>query len=79
MAKTHKGAHTEFARLTVNEPRIDVELRRILPRTYDLKAMCDDERGPDAVVRRETAVNAIHAATRFVDCIARLLAGDGPS
>lgn len=79
MAKTHKGAHTEFARLTVNEPRIDVELRRFLPRAYDLKAICDDERGPDAVVRRETAVNAIHAATRFVDCIARLLAGDGPS
>jgi uncharacterized protein (UPF0332 family) len=26
--KTHKGAHSEFARLAVNEPRIDLELRR---------------------------------------------------
>jgi len=52
VAKTHKGAHREFAWLTVNEPRIDAELRRFLPRTYDLKAMCDDELGPDAVVPR---------------------------
>jgi uncharacterized protein (UPF0332 family) len=28
MTKTHKGAHTEFVRLTVNEPRINMELRR---------------------------------------------------
>ena len=26
-AKTHKGVHTAFARLTKDEPRIDVELR----------------------------------------------------
>src|SRR5262245_58401892 len=31
-AKTHKGAHAQFARLTRGEPRLDVELRRFLAR-----------------------------------------------
>jgi uncharacterized protein (UPF0332 family) len=72
--KTHKGAQTEFARLAVSEPRIDAELRRFLPQAYDLKAICDYELGPDAVVPREKAVAAIEAAISFVDCIAGLLA-----
>lgn len=72
--KTHKGAHTEFARLTVNEPRIDMGLRRFLPQAYDLKAICDYELGPDAVVPLEKAVTAVETATRFVNCIADLLA-----
>ena len=46
VTKTHKGAHTEFARPAVNEPRIDADLRRFLPQTYDLKAICDYELGP---------------------------------
>jgi uncharacterized protein (UPF0332 family) len=73
VTKTHKGAHTEFARLTVNEPRIDMELRRFLPRAYDLKAICDYELGPDAVVPREKAEAAVETAARFVDCVATLL------
>jgi uncharacterized protein (UPF0332 family) len=72
--KTHKGAHTEFARLAVNEPRIDAELRRFLPQAYDLKAICDYELGPDAVVPHDKAVAALEAAARFVTCIAGLLA-----
>ena len=79
VAKTHKGGHTEFARLTVSEPRIDTELRRFLPRAYDLKAICDYELGPDAVVPREKADEAIQVACRFVDCIASLLTGDRSS
>ncbi len=75
--KTHKGAHTQFARLAVNEPRIDAELRRFLPQAYDLKSICDYELGPDAVVPHEQAVAAVQTATRFVDCIASLLAADG--
>jgi uncharacterized protein (UPF0332 family) len=78
VTKTHRGAHTEFARLTVNEPRIDVELRRFLPQAYDLKAICDYELGPDAVVPHEKAADAIHVATRFVDCIASLPTEDQP-
>jgi hypothetical protein len=77
VTKTHKGAHAEFARLAVNESRIDVELRRFLPRAYDLKAICDYEPGPDAVVPHEKADAAIQTATSFVDCIARLLAASG--
>jgi uncharacterized protein (UPF0332 family) len=73
--KTHKGAHTEFARMAVNEPRIDMELRRFLPQAYDLKAICDYELGPEAVVPHDKAVAALDTASRFVDCIAGLLSG----
>jgi uncharacterized protein (UPF0332 family) len=72
--KTHRGAHAEFARLAATEPRIDIELRRFLPRAYDLKAICDYELGPDAVVPREKAAAAIESATDFVNCIVGLLA-----
>jgi len=78
VTKTHEGAHAEFARLSANEPRIDLELRRFLPRTYDLKAICDHELGPDAVVPFERAEAAVQAATRFVDCVADLI-GQTPS
>jgi uncharacterized protein (UPF0332 family) len=71
--KTHKGAHTEFARLAANEPRIDMELRRFLPQAYDLKAICDYELGPDAVVPHDKAAAALETAARFVNCIAGLL------
>lgn len=74
-AKTHRGLHTEFARLTRDEPRIDVTLRRFLPQAYDLKAVCDYELGTDAVVPAEKAAAAVQAATRFVDTIAGILAG----
>ena len=72
VTKTHKGAHTEFARLSLTEPRIDLELRRFLPQAYDLKAICDYELGPDAVVPFDKAEAAVRLATRFVDSIAGL-------
>lgn len=56
-----------------------MELRRFLPQAYDLKAICDYELGPDAIVPREKAADAIQAATRFVECIANLLTADGSS
>jgi uncharacterized protein (UPF0332 family) len=31
VTKSHKGAHTEFARLTRNEPSFDAALRQFLP------------------------------------------------
>ena len=74
-AKTHKGLHTEFARVARDEPRIDVGLRRFLPQAYDLKALCDYELGPDAVVPLEKADAAVQTATRFVECIAGILVG----
>jgi uncharacterized protein (UPF0332 family) len=73
-AKTHKGAHVQFARLTRHEPRLDPELRRFLPQSYDMKATADYETGPDAVIPQDEAAAAIETATRFVECIAELLA-----
>jgi uncharacterized protein (UPF0332 family) len=73
VTKTNKGAHREFARLTANEPRLDRELRQFLPQAYDLKAICDYELGPDAVVPRAKAEMALETARRFVECIAGLL------
>lgn len=73
-AKTHKGAHTEFARLTRNEPRLDAELRRFLPQSYDMKAIADYELGPGADVPVDRAGAAIETAERFIACIEGLLA-----
>ena len=73
VTKTHRGVHTEFARVTRDEPRIDVELRRFLPQAYDLKAICDYEVGPDAVVPYATADAAVQGASRFVDSVADIL------
>ncbi len=73
-AKTHKGAHTEFARLTRGEPRVDVELRQFLPKSYDMKALADYGVGTLADVSAERASAAIQTAARFIECIAGLLA-----
>jgi hypothetical protein len=51
-----------------------MELRRFLPQAYDLKAICDYELGPDAVVPHDKAKAAIESAATFVDCITGLLA-----
>ena len=54
-------------------PHISPDLRRFLPQAYDLKAICDYELGPDAVVPHEKAQTALETASRFVDCITGLL------
>jgi uncharacterized protein (UPF0332 family) len=72
--KTHKGTHTQFAKLTRDDPQLDAELRRFLPRSYDMKTVADYDTGPDAVVGPERASGAIETAARFVACIAELLA-----
>jgi uncharacterized protein (UPF0332 family) len=73
VTKTHKGAHSEFARLTRDDGRVDAEFRRFLPQAYDLKALCDYELGPDAVVPYEKAAGTVESAARFVDCISGLI------
>ena len=40
-AKTHRGVHAQFARLTRNEPRFGRELRQFLPQAYDIKSIAD--------------------------------------
>ena len=73
-AKTHKGAHTEFARLTRGERRVDLELRQFLPRSYDMKSLADYGVGSDADVSDERASAAIETAEHFVECVAGLMA-----
>jgi len=72
-AKTHKGAHTEFARLTRGEPQVDTELRQFLPKSYDMKSLADYVVGPHAEVSDERARATIQIAKRFIECIAGLL------
>ena len=73
-AKTHKGVHSQFNRLTKGDPRFDDELRRFLAQTYDLKAIADYEFGPDSAVPPERVEAAIATAIRFVACVESSLA-----
>lgn len=73
-AKTYKGVHSQFDTLVKNDPWFDVELRRFLIWTYDLKATADDEFGPDSAVPLERVEAAIATAIRFVACVESLLA-----
>jgi uncharacterized protein (UPF0332 family) len=72
-AKTHRSVHTQFARLTRTEPRLDPELRQFLPQSYDMKSIADYGLGPDTDVPLERAAAAIDTAERFVTRIDELL------
>lgn len=72
-ARTHRGVHVQFARLTRDEPAIDEMLRRFLPQSYDMKAISDYGVGPDDGVPRAQAAVAIETAERFIDSIGSLL------
>ncbi len=67
--KTHNGVQTEFARLTKDDPRFDMELRAFLGRAYSLKAIADYETGASSEVSPESAAAAIQTARRFVECV----------
>jgi len=73
--KTHQGVRSQFGKLALLEPQIDVLLRRFLARGYDLKSVADYAIGPDAVVPVQEAIEAITTANRFVECITTVLAG----
>lgn len=66
VAKTHRGVQTEFFRLTKDDVRTDDELRRFLSQSYEFKAVADYGTGPEATTSRETAIEAIATAKRFV-------------
>jgi uncharacterized protein (UPF0332 family) len=72
-AKTHQGVRSQFLRLTKDDPRIPVELRRFPSQAYDLKSVADYATGPDAIVPLEQAAKAIGTAHRFLDCVTSLL------
>jgi hypothetical protein len=54
-----------------------VQMRQFLPQAYDLKAICDHELGPDAIVPYAKAAAAVQTAADFVGCIAGLIAAEG--
>jgi uncharacterized protein (UPF0332 family) len=72
--KTHRGVHTEFTRLTKDDPSVDAELRLFLSRSYDLKAVADYEVGREAGVSSADAAAAVETAKRFVRHLQRLIA-----
>jgi len=72
-AKTHRGVHAQFARLTRNEPRLGIELRQFLAQAYDIKSIADYGLGPDTDVSLDRAGAAINTAEEFVDRVAELL------
>ena len=71
--KSHKGVHTEFLRLTKDDPRFTADQRIFLSQTYNLKAIADYETGPGSEVSAERAVRAVAAGKQFVEHIAKLL------
>ncbi len=64
--RTHQGVHSEFYRLTKDDPDFDPELRIFLSITYNLKAIADYQTGPDAEVSHDRAIMALEQAKRFV-------------
>jgi HEPN domain-containing protein len=64
----------ELGRLTKDEPRFDLELRALLGRNYDLKAIADYQTDPGSEVTVGQARQAIATAERFVACVEALLA-----
>jgi uncharacterized protein (UPF0332 family) len=72
-AKTHRGVHAQFARLTRNEPRLGLDLRQFLAQSYDLKSIADYGLEPDADVPPSRAEAAIATAEQFVNRIAELV------
>ena len=73
VAKTHRGVHSEFARLAKDEPNIDKSFPVFLTQAYNLKAVADYETGPGSFVPPERAANAIETAGLFIECITRVL------
>lgn len=74
IAKTHRGLRAQFARLAKDEPRIDRTLVEFLGHGYELKSLADYGTGSEADITVTAAVAALATATRFVECIASLLA-----
>lgn len=77
-SKTHRGVHTEFARLSRDDARVDPELRAFLSRAYTYKATADYETDPDDTTTPAEAREAVATAGRFVAEFAALAATPGP-
>lgn len=76
VAKTHRGLHAQFSRLTHGNSTLGDELSAFLSRAYNFKAVADYEIGPDATVPLADAVAAIETAANFVSRVAAALAAE---
>jgi uncharacterized protein (UPF0332 family) len=72
-AKTHKGVHIEFQRLTKDDGTLPAELRYFLSYAYNFKAIADYETGPGAQIPGEQASEALAMAKRFVAHLVKAL------
>jgi uncharacterized protein (UPF0332 family) len=74
-SKTHGGVHTEFLRLTKDDPRLAPELRIFLSQSYNIKAIADYETGPSSKVSAELARTTVETGRRFVERMTELVDG----
>jgi uncharacterized protein (UPF0332 family) len=77
LVKSHKGAQRELARLTKDDPRVGIELRAFLGRTYQLKAIAGYETGPGSEVSPQLAAEAMAPARRFIATMAEMIEDPG--
>ena len=75
--KTHKGTHTEFARLALTEPIVNEAMVAFLSRSYELKSMADYEVVAPLTV--DDAQSSLDQAAQFVAVIAPLIAQSSPA
>lgn len=73
VVKTHRGVHTEFARIVRDVPGHDPEVWSFLRRGYGLKSIADYGIDPDVTVTDDEAKEAIRSATLFVDRVLEVL------
>ncbi|WP_237479480.1 HEPN domain-containing protein [Lichenibacterium dinghuense] len=73
-AKTHRGVHSEFSRLTKGDLGSSRDVWRVLTDAYRYKEMADYSTDPDADISDDATGQVIADASRFVDRIADLLA-----
>jgi uncharacterized protein (UPF0332 family) len=73
-ARTHRCLRAQFARVAKDEPGIDQTLSEFSGRACELKSLSDYGTGVEAVISVTTANAAVATATRFVECVALLLA-----
>ena len=71
--KTHRGVRSRFGQLTRDEPGIGADLRQFLQDGFELKRIVDYPRLGDPTVSSDDARDAIDAAARLIDAVARLL------
>jgi uncharacterized protein (UPF0332 family) len=73
VVKRHESVHREFHRLANEEPAIETSLPPFLSQGYNMKAIADYDTTPGSLVSSDDAAAAIETATRFVECIRRIL------